>query len=110
MNLLKNFRLIVLILLVYLILILLIYIVESSNEDSNIKSIFDAIWYSFVTLTTVGYGDVYPISFFGKIIAGAIALLGIGMVGLPAGILASAFGEISRQTRVDCPHCGKPVS
>jgi len=85
---LKNFRPIAFILLVYFILILLIFGVESRNEDSNIQSIFDAIWYSLVTLTTVGYGDFYPVTAIGKII-GLTFLLG------SLGILSLLFGEVA---------------
>jgi voltage-gated potassium channel len=72
-----------------------------------------------VTLTTVGYGDVYPITPVGKLLGAALAILGIGIFALPAGILASGFAEElerrrerrsrSRQivTEKICPHCGK---
>jgi len=50
-----------------------------------------------VTLTTVGYGDVYPETALGRIIAGVVALTGIGIVALPTGILASAFAEEFRE-------------
>ena len=52
------------------------------------------MWWSMATLTTVGYGDVYPITVTGKLIASAIAILGIGIVALPAGIIAANFSKI----------------
>lgn len=61
-------------------------------------------------LTTVGYGDVYPVTTLGKILGAFIAVLGVGMVALPTGILDSAFmEEINRDIHKDwtCPHCGK---
>ena len=50
-----------------------------------------ALWWSLATLTTVGYGDVYPLTVFGKLVASFMAIVGIGAVALPAGILAAAF-------------------
>ncbi len=67
-------------------------------------------------LTTVGYGDVYPITPLGKLLGGFTAFLGIGMFALPTGILASGFAEeIKRRHEKEricppCPHCGGDVS
>ena len=57
------------------------------------------MWWSIVTLTTVGYGDVYPITALGKIFGSVIIILGIGTVALPSGILASAFTEHTRRSQ-----------
>jgi len=58
------------------------------------------MWWSMATLTTVGYGDVYPITLFGKICASFIALIGIGVVALPAGIIAANFtNELSENDK-----------
>lgn len=70
------------------------------------------MWWSVVTLTTVGYGDGYPATCVGKFFATFIAILGIGMFALPTSILGAAFVEAmsrkkSRQRR--CPHCGKEL-
>jgi len=51
------------------------------------------MWWAMATLTTVGYGDVYPITVMGKICAGIISLISIGIVALPAGIIAANFSE-----------------
>jgi voltage-gated potassium channel len=72
------------------------------------------MWWSAVTLTTVGYGDVYPTTTLGKIIGGGIAFLGVGMFVLPTGILATAFAEEVRKKREHnkpaiCPHGGKEL-
>lgn len=61
------------------------------GTNNNVKSIFDGIWWAVVTLTTIGYGDVYPVTFGGRILAMALALIGIGLVALPTGILTSGF-------------------
>ena len=67
---------------------------------------------SMFLLTTVCYGDIYPISPIGKILGAIIALLGIGMFALPTGILAFGFAEeIQRRRgeRINCPHCGMDI-
>lgn len=69
------------------------YYLERDAQPENFSSIPQSLWWGIVTLTTVGYGDVYPITIFGKILGGVITLLGIGLVALPSGILASGYTE-----------------
>ena len=69
------------------------FTVETAAKPGHFDSILEAIWWSVVTLTTVGYGDITPITFGGKLLAIAIMLLGIGTMALPAGILAARFSE-----------------
>jgi voltage-gated potassium channel len=72
------------------------------------------MWWGIVTLTTVGYGDMYPITSLGKICAAVIAVLNVGLFALPTGILAAGFAEAIRKpggvatgsTTDICPHCG----
>jgi voltage-gated potassium channel len=66
------------------------------------------MWWSVVTLTTVGYGDIYPVTLGGKFLGAIIALIGIGLFAMPAGILASGFSEeLQRRKQArSCPHCG----
>jgi voltage-gated potassium channel len=71
----------------------LLYLVEGDAQPEGFGSITRAMWWSVVTLTTVGYGDVYPTTAFGKVVAGLIAILGIGAVAMPSGILAGTFME-----------------
>jgi voltage-gated potassium channel len=71
----------------------LLYLAESEAQPDGFGSITRAMWWSVVTLTTVGYGDVYPVTALGKIFAGFIAVLGIGAVAMPSGILAGTFME-----------------
>ena len=70
-----------------------IYLLEKDAPPEAFASIPQAMWWGLATLTTVGYGDVTPISVGGKIFGGFIMVLGIGMFPLPAGILATAFGN-----------------
>jgi voltage-gated potassium channel len=90
----------------------LMYIIENAAQPDKFQSIPDAMWWAVSTLTTVGYGDVYPITPMGKMLGSFIAILGIGLFALPAGIISSGFAaEIQKKhTGVKvCPHCGKPL-
>lgn len=68
-----------------------IYYFENSAQPEQFKSVFHCIWWAVVTLTTVGYGDVYPITIGGKIFTSFIVIIGIGVVAVPTGLLASAL-------------------
>jgi len=69
------------------------YFVEYEAHPEAFGSIPDAMWWGVVTLTTVGYGDIYPITPLGKFLGAILAFLGIGIFALPAGIIASGFSE-----------------
>lgn len=90
----------------------LMYHAEHAAQPEAFSSIPAAMWWGVATLTTVGYGDVYPVTTIGKILASVIAILGIGMFALPTGILGAAFvEEIQRQRGPKkCPHCGKQLN
>lgn len=101
---------------------LLIYNVEHDVQPEKFENAFSGIWWAVATLTTVGYGDIYPITATGRIIAAIIAILGIGMVAIPTGILSSGFIEHLNEEQPDekqsdeqdtpiqyCPHCGKKL-
>jgi len=75
------------------------YLVEKDVQPEKFGSIPQAMWWSIVTLTTVGYGDVFPVTSAGKVFGSVIIILGIGTVALPSGILASAFTEFSRRNQ-----------
>ncbi len=91
----------------------LMYVVESGAQPEVFSSIPAAMWWGVITLTTVGYGDTYPITVAGKLLAGVMAVLGVGFIALPAGILASGFVEEVRKRHGEhqvCPHCGKDLT
>jgi voltage-gated potassium channel len=75
------------------------FIAEHEAQPEVFASIPDAMWWAIVTMTTVGYGDMVPVTTFGKLIGGAIAVIGLGMVALPAGLLASGFSEQLHQRK-----------
>lgn len=87
----------------------LMYFTENEAQPDKFSSIPETMWWSVATLTTVGYGDIYPITALGKLWAACIAILGIGMFALPAGILASGFSEEFKQIKQKpvCPRCGQ---
>ena len=76
-----------------------IYLVENEAQPDKFSSIPAAMWWAVATLTTVGYGDVTPITNWGKVFGACITIVGVGMVALPAGILASAFSNELRLRR-----------
>lgn len=76
-----------------------IYIFEHDVQPEAFGSIPKAMWWAIVTLTTVGYGDVTPVTVQGKVFATFITIAGVGLVSLPAGIIASGFTEQLRLRR-----------
>ncbi len=76
---------------------MMLYFIEGEQKPEAFGSIMRSLWWAIVTLTTVGYGDVYPESAWGRVAAGIVALAGIGIVAMPTGILASAFAEEFRE-------------
>ncbi|MGB0898450.1 MAG: ion transporter [Psychrobium sp.] len=76
-----------------------IYLLEHEVQPEAFGSIPAAMWWATATLTTVGYGDVTPITPLGKVFGGLITVVGMGMVALPAGILASGFSAQLKQNR-----------
>ena len=71
----------------------LMYSVENPVQPEKFPNIFASLWWAVATLTTVGYGDIYPITTLGKIISGIVAVLGIGLIALPTGIISAGFIE-----------------
>jgi voltage-gated potassium channel len=92
----------------------LMYYIEHDDQPEQFASIGDSFWWAVATLTTVGYGDVYPVTALGKLLSGIIALIGIGFVALPTGIISSAFIEKIQKDKKEkkkakvfnCPKCG----
>jgi voltage-gated potassium channel len=70
-----------------------IYFFENEAQPEVFKSVFHSAWWSIVTLTTVGYGDVYPITIGGKIFTFFVLMIGVGLVTIPAGLVATALSK-----------------
>ena len=70
-----------------------IYYFENAAQPEKFKSVFHSLWWAVTTLTTVGYGDMYPITTGGKLFSTLIVFLGLGLVAVPSGLLATAFSK-----------------
>ena len=70
-----------------------LYLAEGAIQPDKFGSILRALWWSVATMTTIGYGDVYPVTPLGKVLAAITAIFSIGFIALPTGILASAFSD-----------------
>ena len=68
-----------------------IYYFENEAQPDQFKSVFHSLWWAITTLTTVGYGDIYPITLGGKMFTFFVLILGLGIVAVPTGLLASAL-------------------
>jgi voltage-gated potassium channel len=101
----------VMMLMVLLVASSLMYYAEGAAQPDKFTDIPASMWWAVVTLTTVGYGDVFPVTGPGKVLGAAVAVLGISLFALPTGIIASGlFEEISKEARpTHCPHCGEPI-
>lgn len=76
-----------------------IYYFERSAQPEAFASVFHSLWWAVATLTTVGYGDVYPITAGGKIFTFVVLMVGLGIVAVPTGLIASALSEARKQER-----------
>ena len=74
-----------------------IYYFERDVPRTNFQSIFHSLWWAVVTLTTVGYGDVYPQTTGGKIFTGFILLIGLGVIAIPSGLIASGMTKVKKK-------------
>ena len=111
-----------LLLMLFAIMILLVvssslmYEAENAAQPEAFAIIPAAMWWGIVTLATVGYGDVYPVTPWGRFIGSIVVILGIGLFALPTGVLASGFAEVlakrkeeQKMQKFRCPHCGRYI-
>jgi len=78
-----------------------IYQFEHAAQPDKYVSMFDALWWAVATLTTVGYGDIYPITIAGRLFTFVILILGLGLVAVPTGIVAAALAAVRREDAAD---------
>ena len=104
------------ILFVLVIISFVMFYVENAAQPDKFSSIPATMWWGIATLTTVGYGDMVPITDVGKFLGGIFAIAGVGLLALPAGILSSGFFELlhvdkekGNKKEKKCPHCGKDI-
>jgi voltage-gated potassium channel len=101
---------------------LLVHAAENGAQPDVFQNAFSGLWWAVATVTTVGYGDIYPITIMGKFFGAMIALLGIGLVAVPTGIISAGFVEsMTEQKKAEeaekeaheekhfCPYCGKKI-
>jgi voltage-gated potassium channel len=86
---------------VFLIIIAasLMYSLENEAQPEAFGNMLQSLWWAVVTMTTIGYGDVTPVTTLGKMVATIIMLIGVGLVALPAGMLAARFGDELRERK-----------
>jgi voltage-gated potassium channel len=77
----------------------MLYLAEGEAQPDKFGSIPRAMWWAIVTLTTVGYGDAFPITPLGKFLAGGIAIMGVMLIALPTGLFAASFTEAMEKER-----------
>lgn len=105
----------------------LMYEIEHAAQPEQFPNIFASLWWAVATLTTIGYGDVYPVTALGKLLAGLTAMFGIGLVAIPTGLISVGFIEeienkkkskqlanaIETEANCDCPNycpnCGHKI-
>ncbi|MFT6880744.1 MAG: voltage-gated potassium channel [Arcticibacterium sp.] len=90
----------------------LVFYIEFPAQPEVFSSIPDSLWWGVNAMTTVGYGDMHPITPLGKVLGGLIAVLGVAIFALPTGILVLGFTEQIRtkhkkSDKIACPHCGE---
>ena len=83
-----------------------IWYFESEVQPENIGSVFDGFWWAIITLTTVGYGDVYPITTGGRIFTIMMLIVGLGVISIPTGIFASALTRARNESGGDAGNEG----
>lgn len=91
----------------------LLYFAEHNAQPRVFSSIPATLWWAVVTITSVGYGDMIPITITGKILTGIVTMFGFAVFALPAGIITAGFLEEMRKIKNKktnvCPHCNKPI-
>ena len=104
---------IVLCMFVMLFSAIVMYTVENPVQPDQFPNVIASLWWAICTLTTVGYGDVYPVTAIGRFFAAVISLVGIGIIAIPTGIIAAGFSSaIDKQSKTSedpkhyCPYCG----
>lgn len=104
----------VLVLILIIVSSSIIYFMEHAKQPDVFTTIPDTIWWSVTTFTTVGYGDMVPVTTIGKMFTSLALIAGVALFALPAGIITAGFLEEMRKQKRSakkqiCPHCHKPI-
>ncbi len=84
---------------ILLIAATMLYWIESDIQPDKFGSVPRAMWWAVVTMTTIGYGDAFPVSAAGKLAAAVLAVVGVGLIALPAGLMAGALSQVMKEPR-----------
>ena len=100
---------------------IIMYTVENPVQPDQFPNIIASLWWAICTLTTVGYGDIYPVTALGRFFAAIISLVGIGIIAIPTGIIAAGFSAVinkenqkeaseeEKDPKQYCPYCGHKI-
>ena len=95
---------------------IIMYTVENPVQPEQFPNVIASMWWAICALTTVGYGDVYPITATGRFFASIISLVGIGIIAIPTGIITAGFSSVissekqaEQEEKKFCPYCGKKL-
>ena len=94
---------------------IVMYTVENPVQPDQFPNVIASLWWAICTLTTVGYGDVYPVTVVGRFFAAVISLVGIGIIAIPTGIIAAGFSSVidkrdeAKEVKKYCPYCGHKI-
>lgn len=103
---------IVLCLFIMLFSAIVMYTAENPVQPDKFPNVIVSLWWAVCTLTTVGYGDIYPVTVVGRMFAAVISLVGIGIIAIPTGIIAAGFTNVinaqdeEKEHKKYCPYCG----
>lgn len=86
-----------------------LYMVEHPVQPDKFSSIPETLWWAIVSLTTIGYGDLVPLTPLGKFLTGGIVLIGVGIFALPAAIMTASILDAGMDRDENCSHCGKQL-
>jgi voltage-gated potassium channel len=93
---------------------IVMYNIEYDAQPQVFNNAFSSLWWAVATVTTVGYGDIYPITVTGKILSSVLSFLGIALVAIPTGMLSAGFNELTeKKNEVNykfCPYCGNKLN
>ena len=88
---------------------IIMYSVENPEQPEQFPNVISALWWAICTLTTVGYGDVYPVTAIGKFLTSLISVVGIGIIAIPTGIIAAGFNRVITKEKGEDESNGIPV-
>ena len=107
---------VIIIMLITLISSVLVYNIEKEVQPEVFSNVFSSMWWAIITVTSIGYGDIYPITPMGRLIGGIVGVVGVISVAILTGVISAGFIEISNKKKKSdkdkrhfCPYCGKKI-